>query len=116
MLPRSLTSIVFACWVQLRSPSSSKTVSDNGVGIAEKDIAKSLTPFMQVGDGEAHDHLGSTSSGSGLGLPLAKSLSELHGASFSLTSEVGVGTTVRIEFPADRVVDDTGPAHEASAA
>ena len=90
------------------------SVSDNGVGIAEKDIVKSLTPFVQVGDGEAHDHLGSTSSGSGLGLPLAKSLSELHGASFSLTSEVGVGTTVRIEFPADRVVDDTGPAAEAA--
>ncbi len=45
--------------------------------------------------------------GTGLGLPLTKSLTELHGGSLDLQSEVGVGTTVTVRFPAERVV---GPA------
>ena len=40
--------------------------------------------------------------GTGLGLPLVKELVELHGGVFSIESEVGTGTTVRIEFPPER--------------
>ena len=42
--------------------------------------------------------------GAGLGLPLTKSLVELHGGSLDLQSQVGVGTTVTLRFPAERIV------------
>ena len=42
--------------------------------------------------------------GTGLGLPLSKTLVELHAGSFDLQSMLGVGTTVTVRFPADRIV------------
>ncbi len=42
--------------------------------------------------------------GTGLGLPLTKALVELHGGILDLQSEVGVGTTVTVRFPAKRIV------------
>lgn len=72
-------------------------VSDTGIGIAEADIATALAVFGQVHRSQSHE-------GTGLGLPLCKMFAELHGGKLQLTSEVGVGTTVRITFPAERVV------------
>lgn len=40
----------------------------------------------------------------GLGLSIAKSLTELHGGSLDPNSAVGVGTTVTVRFPANRVL------------
>jgi signal transduction histidine kinase len=45
--------------------------------------------------------------GTGLGLPLSKALVELHGGTLELKSEVAVGTTVTVRFPADRIVPAT---------
>jgi signal transduction histidine kinase len=73
-------------------------ITDTGIGIAAADIQKALTPFQQI-DGE----LNRKYAGTGLGLPLAKSLVELHGGSLELHSEIGVGTTVTIRFPAHRI-------------
>jgi signal transduction histidine kinase len=73
-------------------------VSDTGIGIAEEDLWKAMTPFWQV-DSE----LSRRYEGTGLGLPLSKALVELHGGSFALDSRVGVGTTATARFPADRV-------------
>ena len=42
--------------------------------------------------------------GTGLGLPLTKSLVEMHGGYLDLQSKVGVGTTVTVRFPAKRIV------------
>ena len=42
--------------------------------------------------------------GSGLGLPLAKHLVELHGGTLTVESQVGVGTTFTILLPSNRIV------------
>ncbi|MBO6827097.1 MAG: PAS-domain containing protein [Sneathiella sp.] len=74
-------------------------VKDTGIGIKENDIVKALTPFVQV-DSE----LGRKYQGTGLGLPLSKELVELHGGTLTLESEFGVGSTVTIYLPAERVL------------
>ncbi|HLO78542.1 MAG TPA: HAMP domain-containing sensor histidine kinase [Magnetospirillum sp.] len=73
------------------------SVSDNGVGIPANEIAKVLTPFAQA----AHTRL-INNEGTGLGLPLAKRLMELHGGRLELSSDVGVGTRVTVTFPPER--------------
>ena len=74
-------------------------VADTGVGIAEETISGALTPFTQVGEDAAERE-----EGAGLGLPLAKSLVELHGGTLELRSSMGAGTVVMINFPASRSV------------
>ena len=44
--------------------------------------------------------------GTGLGWPLVKAMIERHGGEFEIVSKPGVGTTVSIIFPADRVLRD----------
>jgi signal transduction histidine kinase len=73
-------------------------VSDTGIGIAARDIEKAMAPFSQV-DGR----LSRKYEGTGLGLPIAKSLTELHGGVLTLASELGRGTIVTLRFPAERL-------------
>ncbi|BAE51900.1 sensor histidine kinase [Paramagnetospirillum magneticum] len=70
-------------------------VADTGIGMSEADIAIALSPFGQVDTG-----LDRRFEGAGLGLPLAKSLAELHGGSLEIISTPGEGTTVSVYFPA----------------
>jgi PAS domain S-box-containing protein len=70
-------------------------VADTGIGIAKADIPKALAPFSQIDDGRSR-HRG----GTGLGLPIVKSLIELHGGAFTLDSELGKGTCATLTFPA----------------
>ncbi len=74
-------------------------VRDTGVGIAEEQIAKALATVIE-GDGD----LDPGYEGSGLGLPLASSMVELHGGELSLDSQVGVGTVATVRRPAGRSV------------
>ncbi len=74
-------------------------IVDTGIGIALEEIPRAMAPFQQI-----DSRLGRKHEGTGLGLPLTKALIELHGGSFDLQSEVGVGTKVTIRFPASRVV------------
>jgi signal transduction histidine kinase len=73
------------------------TVSDSGVGIADRDMGTALSRFGRIG----HASLAAPP-GTGLGLPLVKELVELHGGILTISSEVGAGTDVRIEFPPER--------------
>jgi signal transduction histidine kinase len=77
------------------------SVVDTGIGIAPENIPRALAPFGQVDNA-----ISRSTEGTGLGLPLVKSLMELHGGSFELQSEVGKGTRATIVFPADRVRSD----------
>ncbi len=72
-------------------------VADTGIGMRPEDIPKALEPFSQVDGSIDRRH-----QGTGLGLPLAKSLCELHGGSLEIESEVGEGTMVIVTFPAER--------------
>lgn len=72
---------------------------DTGIGMAAEDIPVALSPFGQV-DNDSD----CPAKGTGLGLPLAKALAELHGGSLDLQSELGQGSTVTLRLPAHRVV------------
>jgi signal transduction histidine kinase len=74
-------------------------VRDTGIGMHAEDIPLALEPFRQVGDDTRRKQ-----QGTGLGLPLAKAFIELHGGSFAIASRYREGTTVRIAFPAERIV------------
>jgi signal transduction histidine kinase len=76
------------------------TVKDTGIGIASEDIARILTPFGQVASAYSRNH-----QGTGLGLTLTKALIERHGGNLRLCSVPGLGTTVHLFFPADRLVE-----------
>lgn len=73
------------------------SVADTGIGIAEKDIPLVFLPF-----GQADGSLARKYEGTGLGLPLARSLAELHGGRLDLVSTPGSGTTVTLQLPAER--------------
>jgi signal transduction histidine kinase len=74
-------------------------VRDNGTGISAEMLSLVLEPFGQAESAYARSH-----GGIGLGLPIVKSLVELHDGTFTLSSEIGVGTDARVHLPAHRVV------------
>jgi signal transduction histidine kinase len=84
-------------------------IADTGIGIAPQDIEHLTTPFRRL---EHQDHLNRVTplkqtgphTTAGLGLPLARLLTELHGGSFDVESRPGLGTTVSLRLPQDRVV------------
>ncbi len=70
-------------------------VRDDGIGIAPAHLDKVVEPFSQV-----HDSQISSGNGTGLGLPIARSLAELNRGRLRLESRLGVGTTARVTLPA----------------
>ena len=71
-------------------------VADTGVGIPLEKHAHVLEPFRQ-----ADADMMQSRKGTGLGLPIVKSLIELHGGRLELESKVGQGTTVSLWFPSE---------------
>jgi len=65
------------------------TVADTGVGIAPDVLPHIFNRFYKSRD----------SSGTGLGLPIARHLVEAHGGSITAESQPGQGTTMRIRLP-----------------
>lgn len=76
------------------------SVSDTGVGMNEEELEEALSTFGRVDD----DSGNAVREGTGLGLPLTKSLAELHGGAFTVESEKGVGTTVTVRMPPSRTL------------
>lgn len=69
-------------------------VSDRGIGMNEADQAKVFLPFYRT------EHSRSRATGGvGLGLTLAKRITEAHGGTVAIESTRGVGTTVRLGLP-----------------
>lgn len=74
-------------------------VRDTGIGIPADKLNEVMEPFGQVDDTNARQH-----GGTGLGLPITKSLIEMHGGEFRLESTVGIGTTGTMKLPASRLI------------
>jgi signal transduction histidine kinase len=75
-------------------------VADTGIGMAPEHIPIALTPFEQIDSRLARRY-----EGTGLGLPLAKALVELHGGRISIESQPGKGTQVTVALPRASAVD-----------
>jgi two-component system cell cycle sensor histidine kinase PleC len=74
-------------------------VSDNGIGISPDALPKIVMPFEVVESAFSRKY-----KGTGLGLPLAKRLMEMHGGSLAIESEPDHGTTVTVRLPARRII------------
>jgi PAS domain S-box-containing protein len=75
------------------------SVCDTGIGMTHDEIEVALSPFGQVDSNLARRH-----EGTGLGLPICRSLIELHGGEMIVESAPNVGTTFTARFPAARTV------------
>lgn len=76
-------------------------VRDQGVGIRKEKIKAALEPFGQIPEAFQTSR---QDQGTGLGLPIAKAMVEMHGGELRLESEYGVGTVVTVSVPAFRLV------------
>jgi signal transduction histidine kinase len=74
-------------------------IADTGIGMSEEEIAIALEPFRQV-----ENTLTKKFEGTGLGLPIARRLVELHGGRLEIASARNVGTVMRVHLPADRIL------------
>src|SRR3569832_260088 len=83
------------------------SVKDTGPGIPEEEI-----PIVLASFGQGSNSIKSAEQGAGLGLPIAKSLVDLHGGTFQLKSKLRIGTEVIVTFPPARVVAAMAPMQE----
>ena len=75
------------------SPTVIIEIQDTGTGIAPDQLDRIFVPFEQASNEERNR------GGIGLGLPIAKSLAELHGGTLTVTSTLGHGSTFRFTLP-----------------
>lgn len=83
------------------------SVKDSGSGIAEDEI-----PIVLASFGQGSNSIKSAEQGAGLGLPIAKSLVDMHGGTFTLKSKLRIGTEVIVTFPPERVMSALAPMTE----
>ena len=69
-------------------------VEDNGRGIAPEEMAELFTPFARK-----NVFMARVEEGTGLGLAICKQLMQLQGFDITVSSKVGLGTDVTLEFP-----------------
>jgi two-component system, cell cycle sensor histidine kinase PleC len=69
-------------------------VSDTGIGMTDEEVAVALKLFGQVDGGKSRSY-----EGTGLGLPIAKALVELHGGRLDIRTAKGEGTVVAVVLP-----------------
>jgi len=77
-------------------------VRDTGVGISSQNLDWVMKPFAR----ETSDAFVASTPGVGLGLPIARSLMELHRGTLVLTSTPGQGTLVVLRLPPERMIDE----------
>ena len=77
-------------------------VADTGSGMDPDDIPEAMGSFAQI----RNPHTRKSDRGSGLGLPIARSLAELHQGRLEIASRRGVGTRVTLWLPSERLVQE----------
>lgn len=82
-----------AMWVDEASHTLRLEIADDGPGIKEKDMERIFESFYRVDDHGKHP-------GTGLGLPLARRLAEMHGGTIAVESEYGHGSKFTVSIPA----------------
>jgi two-component system cell cycle sensor histidine kinase PleC len=79
------------------------SVRDSGVGMTAEEVSVALTPFGQADGGHARWR-----EGTGLGLPIARALVQLHGGELHIESQKNVGTTVNVVLPLIQAANEHG--------
>ncbi|MBY0124538.1 cell wall metabolism sensor histidine kinase WalK [Bacillus sp. S/N-304-OC-R1] len=69
-------------------------INDTGIGIPSEDINKLKQRFYRVNKGRTRKD-----GGTGLGLAIVEKIVNLHGGKLSISSKIGIGTTVSITLP-----------------
>ena len=84
---------------RLNNGGATVLVRDTGIGMTDEEILVALTPFGQVDGSRTRWR-----EGTGLGLPIARALAELHGGTLKITSIKGQGSEVAIMLPPSHLV------------
>ncbi|MEH6629462.1 MAG: PAS domain-containing sensor histidine kinase [Halopseudomonas aestusnigri] len=74
-------------------------IEDNGIGMSQSEIEIALRPFTQIDNTLERKY-----EGTGLGLPLSRSLTIINGGTLKLVSKLGIGTNAILHFPAEAAV------------
>ena len=80
------------------------TVEDTGIGMTPEFLKHIYEPFAQEGDDAR-----SKFQGTGMGMPIVKSLIDMMGGTIEISSELGVGSTFTVQIPLD--IDKDPQAH-----
>jgi two-component system NtrC family sensor kinase len=81
-------------------------ITDSGAGIATEHLNRIFDPFFTT---KTNPQPGQHK-GTGLGLAVSYGILQEHGGKISVESQVGVGTTFRLEIPAAGVRSPVGAA------
>jgi two-component system cell cycle sensor histidine kinase PleC len=76
-------------------------IADTGIGMTPEEVQIALTPFEQVDTSLARQH-----EGTGLGLVIAKKLTQMHGGKLEISSKKGIGTAMAIVLPIQPQIND----------
>ena len=76
------------------------SIQDHGIGMSPNKARKALEPFSSFDAPQTKK-----SNGPGLGLPLAKKFTELHGGTLEISSQQYAGTRIDVIFPRERLRD-----------
>ena len=70
------------------------TVADTGIGMSPDDVAKAMSPYGQIDSRMSRKH-----QGTGLGLPISRSLARMHGGELEVESKPGAGSSITLVLP-----------------
>jgi two-component system phosphate regulon sensor histidine kinase PhoR len=89
-------------WARMPDGRACCSVADTGIGIAQHNIGRLTERFFRVDRGRSR-----ATGGTGLGLAITKHVAMRHQARLTIESRVNVGSRFSLEFPAQRVIENS---------